>query len=58
MAELEKPRNVRLALDALTLRLDGTAAAATTIHRKRSVFYNVLGYAAELEELSGNRSIG
>ena len=54
MAELEKPRNVRLALDALTLRLDGTAAAATTIHRKRSVFYNVLGYAAELEELSAN----
>ncbi len=54
LTELEKPRNVRLALDALTLRLDGTAAAATTIHRKRSVFYNVLGYAAELEELSAN----
>lgn len=49
LAELEKPRNVRLALDALTLRLDGTSAAATTIRRKRSVFYNVLGYAAELE---------
>ena len=28
--------------------------AATTIHRERSVFYNVLGYAAELEELSAN----
>lgn len=54
LTELEKPRNVRLALDALTLRLDGTAAAATTIHRKRSVFYNVLGYAAEVEELSAN----
>ena len=54
LSELEKPRNVRLALDALTLRLDGTAAAATTIRRKRSVFYNVLGYAAELEELSAN----
>jgi integrase len=54
LIELEKPRNVRLALDALTLRLDGTSAAATTIHRKRSVFYNVLGYAAELEELSAN----
>ena len=51
LTELEKPRNVRLALDALTVRLDGTLAAATTIHRKRSVFYNVLGYAAELEEL-------
>jgi len=54
LAELEKPRNVGLALDALTLRLDGTSAAATTIHRKRSVFYNVLAYAAEMEELSAN----
>jgi hypothetical protein len=35
-------------------RLDGASAAATTIRRKRSVFYNVLGYAAELEELSAN----
>jgi hypothetical protein len=42
------------ALDALTLRLDGTAAAATTIRRKRSVPGNVLGYASELEELSAN----
>ena len=54
VAELEKPRNVRAALDALTLCLDGTAAAATTIRRKRAVFHNVLGYAAELEELSAN----
>ena len=54
LTELEKPRNVRLALDALTLRMDGTSAAATTIRRKRSVFYNVLDYAAELEELSAN----
>ena len=54
LSELGKPRNVRLALDALTLRLDGTSAVATTIHRKRSVFYNVLEYAAELEELSAN----
>jgi integrase len=52
--ELEKPRNVRTALDALTVRLDGKAAAATTIRRKRAVFYNVLDYAAELEELSAN----
>ena len=54
VAELEKPGNVRAALDALTLCLDGTAAAATTIRRKRAVFHNVLGYAAELEELSAN----
>ncbi len=54
VAELEKPRNVRVALDALTLRLDGMAAAATTIRRKRAVFHNVLDYAAELDELSAN----
>ena len=54
VAELEKPRNVRAALDALTLCLDGTAAVATTIRRKRAVFHNVLGYAAELEELSAD----
>jgi hypothetical protein len=54
LTELEKPRNVRLALDALTLRLDGRSAAATTIRRKRAVFHSVLGYAAELEELSAN----
>jgi integrase len=54
VAELEKPRHVRAALDALTLCLGGTAAAATTIRRKRAVFYNVLDYAAELEELSAN----
>lgn len=35
LTELEKPRNVRLMLDALTVRLDGTSAAATTIHRMR-----------------------
>jgi integrase len=45
---------VRAALDALTLRLDGGAAGATTIRRKRAVFYNVLSYATELEELSAN----
>ncbi|WP_328708697.1 tyrosine-type recombinase/integrase [Microbispora hainanensis] len=54
VAELAKVRNVRLGLDALTTRLDGGAAAATTIARKRSVFYNVLQYAVDLEELTSN----
>ncbi|WP_433370315.1 hypothetical protein [Streptosporangium sp. CA-115845] len=45
---------MRLGLDALTLRLDGEAAAATTIARKRSVFYNALQYAVDLEELPSN----
>ncbi|WP_040477361.1 tyrosine-type recombinase/integrase [Longispora albida] len=45
---------VRRVLDALTVRLDGKAAAATTIYRKRSVFYNALGYAVELGLLASN----
>ncbi|XVQ11191.1 tyrosine-type recombinase/integrase [Spirillospora sp. CA-255316] len=52
--ELDKVKNVRLGLDALTVKLDGKAAAATTIARKRSVFYNVLQYAIDLEELASN----
>ena len=34
------------ALSAIALRLDGKAAAATVIRRKRAVFYNVLDMAA------------
>lgn len=49
-----QPAAVRAALDALALRLDGTPAAATTMRRKRSVYYNVLQYAVELEEIDFN----
>jgi hypothetical protein len=34
-------------LDALAVRLDGRPAAATTVYRKRAVFYNALGLAVE-----------
>jgi integrase len=44
----------RAALDALALKLDGKPAAATTLRRKRSVFYNALQYAVELEALPFN----
>ncbi|HEY5986250.1 MAG TPA: hypothetical protein VIV12_07740 [Streptosporangiaceae bacterium] len=44
----------RRALEALTLRLDGTRAAAATITRKRAVLYNCLGYAVELGLLPAN----
>jgi integrase len=54
VSELAKPRNLRRALDALTITLDGTAAAATTIRRKRAVFNNALQYAVEIEELAAN----
>jgi integrase len=45
---------VRRVLDALTLRLDGTPAAATTVYRKRAVFYNALGFAVERKLLPAN----
>ncbi|MEV4757306.1 site-specific integrase [Micromonospora sp. NPDC049559] len=45
---------VRPALDALGLRMDGRPAAASTTRRRRSVFYNVLQYAVELELLDFN----
>jgi hypothetical protein len=38
---------LRAALDALTLRLDGSRAAANTIIRKRAIFHGALGYAVE-----------
>lgn len=55
MTELAKPRQLRRALDALTLRLDGTAAAPTTIRRKRAVLNNALQYAVETEQLPVNK---
>jgi hypothetical protein len=53
VSEVAKPI-ARAVLDAISVRQDGTAAGATTIARKRSVFANVLGYAIELEELTAN----
>lgn len=54
VSALQEAVVVRRVLDALSLRLDGTAAAATTIYRKRAVFYNALGYAVELNLLPSN----
>lgn len=48
---LEDAALVRKALDAISLRLDGKQAAATTIARKRAVFYGALRYAVELRLL-------
>ncbi len=52
--QLQDPRVIRRALDALTLRLDSTRAAANTIARKRAVFHNALSYAVELGLLPAN----
>ncbi|MFF0243552.1 tyrosine-type recombinase/integrase [Streptosporangium sandarakinum] len=54
LADLGETKIVRLALDALALRLDGKAAAPNTIARKRAVLHAVLEYAVELEELAAN----
>lgn len=51
---LAEAATVRAGLDALALRLDGRPAAAATARRNRSVFYNVLQYAVELELLEFN----
>jgi integrase len=54
LTALKEAATVRGALDAVALRLDGRPGAATTMRRKRSVFYNVLQYAVELELLEFN----
>lgn len=45
---------VRGALDAITLTMAGQPAAATTIVRKRAIFYGMLNYAVELDILPAN----
>jgi len=45
---------VHAALDALSLKMDGKRAATTTYRRKRAVFYNVIEYAVEMDELDDN----
>lgn len=51
-SELDRPAVLRTALDALSLKSDGTKAAETTVHRKYTVFSNALRYAVEREVLS------
>ncbi|MGP3985107.1 tyrosine-type recombinase/integrase [Streptomyces sp. KR80] len=45
---------VRKALDALTKKLDGGTAAASTIRRKRAIFHNALVYAVDAGLLTDN----
>ncbi|MCG5444413.1 hypothetical protein NIE79_002566 [Micromonospora sp. NIE79] len=54
VVELDSPAMVRRVLDSLCVRLDGKPAAASTVQRKRATFYNVLGYAVELELVASN----
>jgi integrase len=55
VSRFEDVAELRKALDALSLKMDGKQAAAKTTTRKRAVFYNVLEYAVELELLTANR---
>nr|WP_305778547.1 hypothetical protein [Nonomuraea pusilla] len=51
---LEETKQVRGVLEALSLRMDGNAAATSTYRRKRAIIHHALEYAVELEELSAN----
>jgi len=54
VTDLEDTANVRLALAACAKTLAGKPTAGSTQRRKRSVFYNALGYAVELGHLGSN----
>jgi integrase len=54
VSALDDPAKVRLALGACAKTLDGKSAAGSTQRRKRSVFYNALGYAVEQGHLASN----
>jgi len=48
VSRLSDPQVIRATLDGLCTQLDGSAAAANTIARKRAAFHGTLGYAVEL----------
>jgi integrase len=54
LSDLERTATLRRVLDRLSLRQDGTAAAASTIARKRATLHNALEYAVELELMATN----
>jgi integrase len=54
VSKLEDKATLRQALDALSMKLDGKAAAAKTFTRKRAVLFNALDYAVELKTLEAN----
>ncbi|MEU1538013.1 site-specific integrase [Actinacidiphila glaucinigra] len=54
LADLGDPVIARAVLDSLKLKLDGTAAAAETVRRKRRTLVNAMHYAVDLGEFSEN----
>lgn len=51
LAALMEPDIARKALDALALRIDGKAAAASTVHRKKAILSGALRYGVETGHL-------
>lgn len=54
LSELKNAALIRRCLNTLAVRVDGKAAAATTIARKRAVLHGALRYAVELDLLPAN----
>ncbi|QEU97321.1 site-specific integrase [Streptomyces kanamyceticus] len=54
LADLADPAVARQVLYSLKLKLDGTAAAAETVRRKRRTLVNAANYAVDLGELQEN----
>lgn len=54
LADLGDAAIARAVLDSLRLKLDGTAAAAETVRRKRRTLVNALHYAVDLGEFKEN----
>lgn len=54
MSDLTDPALGRAVLDSLKIKLDGTAAAAETVRRKRRTLVNALHYAVDLGEFREN----
>ncbi|MFF4965291.1 tyrosine-type recombinase/integrase [Streptomyces sp. NPDC001037] len=58
LSDLGDPAIGRAVLDSLRLKLDGTAAAAETVRRKRRTLVNALHYAVDLGEFEENPITG
>ncbi|MCX4528093.1 tyrosine-type recombinase/integrase [Streptomyces sp. NBC_01551] len=58
LSDLADPVTGRMVLDSLKIKLDGTAAAAETVQRKRRTLVNALHYAVDLSEFKENPLTG
>lgn len=54
LSDLADPVTGRAVLDSLKIKLDGTAAAAETVRRKRRTLVNAVHYAVDLGEFQEN----